>query len=166
MSYAIHILQLIVGLIPWYLRKELLIDWVDSLLSPLQTINDKLVNLSNEIRYRTAFNGQSILLKHVLNDKFDPIDRGIYISDGNIMPAVYHFFSPETNPVQAYTWNAAETNLSGQVFTFFMSELETDYYEFVVNVPISLGILTTDALLNGIIKYYKLAGKRYIINLY
>ncbi len=43
MTYAIHILQLIVGLIPWYLRKELLVDWLDCLLHPLQHLNDKLV---------------------------------------------------------------------------------------------------------------------------
>ena len=82
------------------------------------------------------------------------------------MPVLYSFYSQEQNSAQAYIWNAAETPLSGQVFTFFMSELVTDYYEFVVNVPISLGIATNDVLLNGIITYYKLAGKRYIINLY
>lgn len=166
MIYAIHILKLIFGLVPWYLRQPLMIDWIDSLLHPLQHTNDKLVSLANAVRYKTAFNGQIIRIEHVLNDTFDFINRGIYIEDGNVMPIAYYFNSNESNPIQAYTWGASETNLSGQIFTFFMSELETDYYEFIVNVPITLGLATNDDMLNAIIKYYKLAGKRYIINLY
>jgi hypothetical protein len=165
-DYSIHILKLIAGLSPHYLRQNRYMDWMDVLLSPFQHVNDWLVSLTHHIRYRTAFTGQVILLEHLLNDIFDPVSRGIYITDGNAIPISITYLESEINTPPIYTWLEVETQLTPSIFTFMESELEVSYFDFVVHVPIGLGLVPANARLHAWVKKYKIAGKRYTINLY
>ena len=163
-NYFIHIYQLVYHLVPYYLRTDFLLQWLSALLHPLQSINLSLYHLANSIRYKTAFNGSVILLEHVLNDTFDPDDRGIYIEDGEIIPYLYESFEDEN--ITQFVYNQAETATYGETYSFFQSEIEANYVDFIVNIPAGLGLLTTSPRLLAYINYYKLTGKSYRINLY
>ena len=79
--FNINVRDIALKLVPPLLRKTKLVEFLYSIIKPLQTINDSFSLFRNDIDYALSFNAQIIYLEHFLNDKYDPNLRRIYITD-------------------------------------------------------------------------------------
>lgn len=146
-------------LIPGRIRTTKFKDWIGALLAPLQSLNVAFAEYVSTTRYDLSFNGQVVYLEHILNDKFDDVDRRIYIDD----PAGQQVFTP-------YLFNRVEQqppliirNKSEALptpFLYNVPELVVTN-DFVVHVPISVFNSTVEAQMKALMNKYRIAGKRY-----
>jgi len=92
---------------PDLLRRPRRINFVKAAIKPLRNIYKKVTKAGEDLYYATVFNGEVLYLETALNDRFDPIDRGIYITD---MPDnLYIFFYDELREeeIEYLSWNVA-----------------------------------------------------------
>lgn len=138
-------------MLPTFLRKPALVAYLQSLIAPIDTIH-YLWKQNREIQWYTIIHtGQVCKLRKVLNDALDPIDRRIYIDDGNAFPRKYIYTGAEKKPV-----------FLGKMFIYRNSEYLNTGADFIVFAPQYI-IDTKINELNALILFYKLASKRYQI---
>jgi len=101
--------------------------------------------------YKLNHTGQVCLLRKVLNDALDAVDRRIYIEDGNSFPRKYIYTGAENKPV-----------FLGKMFIYRNSEYLNTGADFIVFAPQEI-IDNKINELNALIIFYKLASKRYQI---
>ncbi|MDO5106591.1 hypothetical protein, partial [Capnocytophaga sp.] len=148
-------------------RKSKILAFLRLLITPLKRIHydfSQKRNNQNGDLYRLKHNGQVCYLRKVLNDNFDKEQRRIKIIDGNQFKAKYIYTEGEQKPVY--------------LGTMYLNR-DVDYAEtgvdFIVKIPLEvwkrqktetnqIGELRFYAI-EALIDYYKLAGKRYIIEL-
>lgn len=82
-KYDVNIGKLAVQLLPMCLRGGILKAMVRAFATPLQYVSDAFEALREVEDYRITHNGQVCYLRAALNDKFDPMLRGIDIVDGD-----------------------------------------------------------------------------------
>lgn len=151
-------------LTPPFLRKPKLIDWLITLLKPLEETNYKFKAFRRQAIYKVTHNGQVVYLQKVLRDAYDNEQRRILIQDAFSIDPLYIY--PEANQLPAYIYSEAENQ---PVYLYDNSIFDAGDYDFVVLFPLELKPLTdfeTNILeiqIKSLINYYKLASKRYII---
>lgn len=151
-------------LTPPFLRKPKLIDWLITLLKPLEEVNYKFKAFRRQAIYKVTHNGQVVYLQKVLRDAYDNEQRRILIQDAFSRDPLYIY--PEANQLPAYIYSEAENQ---PVYLYDNSIFDAGDYDFVVLFPLKLKPLTdfeTNILeiqIKSLINYYKLASKRYII---
>lgn len=167
--YNIDFDKLVGLLTPTFLRKERMLAWLRIFVMPLKTLHYELMQRrdlrnSNSDLYRLAHNGQVCYLRKALNDNFDNKERRITLSDGNLYKPQYIYTEAENKPRYLGTMHLYR---------------EVDYsdtgVDFIVKVPLEVwqaqktetGRIGEYRFYNmeALINYYKLAGKRYIIEL-
>jgi hypothetical protein len=80
--FNINFGQLISDLTPdRYRGKTVLFEWHTLLYSQIKSLHTIFINYREELLYKTRFNSQVIYLEKRLNDRFDNINRGIYIDN-------------------------------------------------------------------------------------
>ena len=67
--------------LPNALRQPTIKMWFSSLLKPLNLLHLDFLNFRAEVLYRANHNSQIVYMEAMLNDKFDPLGRGIYIAN-------------------------------------------------------------------------------------
>ena len=82
MWYKIDYKQLSASLLPTFLRQTLHVRWLWALLRPLEVLHETWLKMRAENLYKLQHSGQVCYLRKVLNDRFDPELRRIYINDG------------------------------------------------------------------------------------
>ncbi|OWP76524.1 hypothetical protein [Flavobacterium oreochromis] len=152
MWFEIDYKKLAVLLLPIALRKRKTIAFVHCLTQPIDTVYQDWKQKRADDWYKLAHNGQVCKMEGALNDEFDPVQRRIYIDDGDSFPQEYIFTEEENE----------EVFLDDTLFVFSEDEYENTGVDFVVFVPYEL-VDANIHKLNYLIKYYKLAGKRYRI---
>lgn len=102
--------------LPWFMRKDKWKGLLDTLLTPFVAFHNDFVSNRNRVRYNMAFNGQTMNLEHVLNDRWDNNLRGIYIDTVPSIVGLYIYNKPEMKPkVYVYRkWDAAHTYVQGE----------------------------------------------------
>jgi hypothetical protein len=136
-------------MLPTFLRKPILVSYVQALLEPIADLHYKW-NVKRELDwYKLKHTGQVCYLRKVLNDQLDISDRRIYIVDGDSFPRKYIYTQPERKPV-----------FLGKMFIYQNSEYVGTGVDFTVCVP-KLLYDTKIHELHALIKFYKLASKRY-----
>ena len=106
-----------------------------------------------DITYQT---GQVAHLELVLNDRFDPILKRIFIGPGIYPPRVYIYTAAEQKPLYIYT--AAENQ---PVYMYSEGEYINGVFDFVVNVP--NGLPYEETSIAAVVDRYKRDGKNYKI---
>ncbi len=145
--------------IPNQWRKPKFKDWIKVFLSGIKSIHLEFLSFRDDTTYWLYFNGQIIYLEHVLDDQFDPINRGIYIENTADVQYYYLYNNIEQQPV--YLNNASE-NASAD---YLLNESEyNNVYTFIVWVPSSVQF--DEFKMRAIIDRYRLAGKTYTIQTY
>jgi hypothetical protein len=93
-------------------------------------------------------------LQAVLNDYFEFVRRRIYITDADVLDwSRFLWREPEDKPVMLGIFLLGRENFIG-----------ADSIDFAVHIPSDLNLSNDDYnRMNSIIRYYKLASKRYII---
>jgi len=101
--------------VPMHLQKVRRLEWIHSLLKPLKAIHDELLLAREDSIYKVAYTSQVIYLEKILNDKFDNVNRGIYIADTTLFNSNYIYKKIESKPaVYLYRkWNAATAYILG-----------------------------------------------------
>ena len=138
-------------------RDVVSIQFLKVMLRPLNDLYYKWYNWRIDNIYKLEHNGQICYLRGSLNDKFDPVDRRIYIGNGLLYDTQYIFTEAEDIDVWLETEPEAET-------LWLRTEPETadTGLDFIVYVPETIYDTQIDAL-HAHIKLYKAGGKRYNI---
>lgn len=149
---TINFLELIERLLPTFLRKKVYLIILASCVRPLTEIYE-------ETLYKMQHDSRVINLEKMLNEYFEvpnysPMNHNgskkIYISDAPVPDSKYIFQVLENQPMYlgpVYLGNENPVN-----------------YKFIVNIPETY--VFVEANLRKLINYYKLAGKKYIIQTY
>lgn len=150
-------------LIPAQIRGVRFVAWLGSLFAPLQSLNTTFKTWGDGVRYNLQFTGQVIYLEHILNDLFDLVLRRTFITDPAGTYAITTIF---WNRVEAqatvYCWNIAEAQ-PAQITLRNFSEVFVTGYDFLVKIPSALNVTLTKNQMRKIIDRYRMAGKRYNI---
>ena len=77
--FNIDLYKIIPWLLPFRYRVVFNIEYIRVLLTPLVTIYNNLLTLSNTTRYRVQHTGQVCYITGALNDAFDITNRGIKV---------------------------------------------------------------------------------------
>lgn len=144
---------------PSWFRRTFNMDYLYACIKGLRDVYEYLIAFRSDVEYELQFTGQVIYLEHILNDKFDPVNRLIFIEDAADVEYLYIYNNsePETGP---YVYNNSET--FNDLYLQTTSE-QISNQAFIINIP-STGINQTQ--LKAVVDKYKLAGKIYSINIY
>lgn len=157
MWYKIEFNGLSILLLPTFLRKEIIVGFVQALLTPIGSLHYLWLNWRFENIYKIEHSGQVCYLRKSLNDKFDPILRRIRIGEGNLHETTYIYTEVELQDVFLHT------EIENDVL-WLRTEAETadTGLDFIVFVPQE--VYNSDFFgLHAQIKFYKAGGKRYNI---
>ena len=138
--------------------------WLKALIAPVKSIDDAFQTNRNNNLYRLAHNGQVCYLTAVLNDTFDPVDRGIYINDGVFDEPIYVFLDAEEEPVYIDLEGEIGTGVIEEpdpVSCWLESEVVTIVYFFIVHVPTAVESLPgySETWLRSVIDEYRLPSR-------
>lgn len=148
----------IYNVLPTFLRKQNLTDFLEALLSPLKRLFDLLVSFRNGNLYRLDITSQVCKLEKMLNDRYDPEQRRITITDGEFVPEEFIYKSVEKRDISVYL-NSENDNVPVYKFIEFGSK----YSDFIVNVPGSVAFDLSE--MTALIHMYKLASKIFTIKI-
>ncbi|MDA6072095.1 hypothetical protein NJT12_20930 [Flavobacterium sp. AC] len=148
---------LVVNLTPTFLRKPALIAYANALVSQVQSLHYKWYNWRIDNIYKIEHTWQVCYLRGSLNDKFDPIERRIYIGNGLLYETQYIFTEAEEQDVWLETESEPET-----IWLRTESETADTGLDFIVYAPEEIYKTQLDAL-HAHVKFYKAGGKRYNI---
>lgn len=150
--------RLIRWLLPVRLRQPKLFAFLIAITEPIRVYNyqrfKKFEEMSwYDLKYQT---GQVAYLEYVLNDKFDAVQKRIWIGSGTAPDRIYIYTSAETMPL--YIFTSLETN---PVYIYTSAEQSQGqmFYDFTVNVP--HGLPFADSTIKAVIDRYKRDGKSY-----
>ena len=151
MWYNIDYNRLTILLLPTFLRKPVLIGYIQSLISPIDNLYYKWFSFREDNLYKVKHTGQICKLRKALNDRFDPMLRRIIIGDGNRYRRQYLYTTPENRP-----------KYLGTMFLHQNSDYADTGVDFIVFVPAQI-INQLPYELKAVIDFYKAGGKRYKI---
>lgn len=155
-KYDVNYSKLSVLLLPMCLRGGRVQAMASILMSPMVSLRNELVDFKEEKHYRLTHNSQTCYMRAVLNDRFDPKERGITITE-------------EGDDEQPLVLHNRETSLFLRVKRreFGSSRLFRRGYGgignigFWVNIPSRLKKNIGIDLVRAVVDVYKLAGVRY-----
>lgn len=152
-------------IIPLKIRGIIIQQTLQSLLAPLQAINDIFITYVKKTRYNSSFNGQVIYLEHILNDTVDNLLRRIYITDKLIaqFDVNYIYYQIEQQPDDLIIYYKAET--APNEYLFYGGEY-TFTPHFIVHVPLQYNTPSIITSIKNIVNTYKIAGKIYTIQFF
>lgn len=143
--------------LPTMLRKPSTAYFIQILLKPLVSLYDKWKNWRQDNIYKLEHTGQVCSLEGSLNDKFDFIERRIYITDGQLYKTFYIYTEGENQHRFMHTESEEET-----IYLRTEDETADTGLDFIVFVPKSVYDNQLHAL-HAHIKFYKAGGRRYNI---
>lgn len=129
-----------------------------SIIEPIKSLLAQLNLFRTATTEKLSYNGQVCSLERLLNDRFDSVNREIFISDAASVYAVIAYPSEDVDrriiisdtPVIAYDESIIGDNLN----------------KFIVNIPDSNEVRLLDNQIKATVQLYKLAGKVFIIKFY
>ena len=98
MWYSINYNILAIQLLPTFLRKNRIISFLKVLILPIDRLYYQWFMFRKDNLYKLAHTGQVCYLRKVLNDRFDPSQRRIYIGNGNKYTRSYIYTHAENKP--------------------------------------------------------------------
>lgn len=155
-KYNINYGKLSTLLLPMCLRGARLQSIASVLLSPLVGLRNELVAFKDEKHYRMTHNGQTCYLRAALNDRFDPIERGIFITeegDGN-NGIILHERSKER-------FTRIKRREDGITELFRRGYAGVGNIDFWVNIPTRLQDCVSNDVVRAVVDIYKLTSVRY-----
>lgn len=151
MWYKVDFKKLVVLLLPISLRQPLLIALFQVFIEPLENIHYEFTEKRTDTLYKIAHNGQVCYMRKALNDKFDRVDRRVKIIEGNQYQREYIYTEAEKKP-----------KYLGVIYIREDADYADTGVDFIVQIPEKM---YKKYEVEAIIDYYKLASKRYKIEL-
>lgn len=129
--------------------------WIECLLKPIDWLNSIFADYADKAYYRLAINGQVIYLEHYLNDLFDSVNRGIYISDDNLVIPPYIYNQDHKG---LYLYN------SGDPIILYNDADFEGQGSFIVNVPGSISLTESlEKRIRAAVNRYRQAGALFTV---
>lgn len=155
--YTIDFYRMVALLLPIILRNQVILALCQSLVLPLVFLDDTFSSFRQDIDYKINHNSQICYLQSLLNDVFDFSTRGIYIADApEVVWDRFLWTEAENKPIMLGTFM-----LQGEKF------IGANSIDFIVYVPLRLNLNNNDfTRMNALVRYYKLASKRFDIQTY
>ena len=155
--YDLNIFKQIKRELPFLQRKPKRAAFLRDLLSRMQTVRDDFFNVYRpDVVERAKYNSQTIVLEYILNKKFDPTLKRIYIVNFlTILRYVYIYKKSENKPTYIYKKSEAKP-----LYLFKGSEYAIDF-DFIVHCPVTLA--GQDKQVRAEIDKYKVAGVNYTV---
>ena len=143
---------------PVRLRMAIHYAWLKCLAAPRNWLYGVFkANRANNL-YIIAHNGQVCKLEAVLNDTFDPVNRGIYITDGAALDPLFVYTVPEAKPLAL----GKRSEIGSTTYTnprplYTNNEVNSFGASFIINIPMAVAY---DAdRLKSLVNYYRLVGR-------
>lgn len=149
-------------LIPTFLRKSKITAFIQVLISPIVALYNEFISFRSLQKNRIHHTGQVIYFEKILNDTFDPVNRGISISDGVRINPVILYNNIESQAYPVYIYNSSEDHPN---YVYNLGEFNSQY-DFIINLPAIIYNQIDVPYLIATVELYKLAGKRYQIQTY
>ena len=137
--------------------------WLRALLSPLRGLHILFTSFRTDNLYYLAHNGQVCFLEAVLNDTFDNVSRGIFISDPVYHDPLFLYRRTELNPL----WLGRRSEVGATPYPdpeWFYTDAEVYLLTvdtFIVNVPSAITLDTnTISRMKALIDKYRLVSKK------
>jgi len=188
MNLLINYKNIAVNILPHFLRKDNLKNWVYAFIKPLETlhndvtkpvfsfgqINKAFYQWYSYIHNFLRFNGQIIYLEKYLNSIYYPTLADPNFLTGETWHSLGGMWILDTASSSIkYVYNKSEGlppiyvyNLSENIPVYLYNTSEVGTYDFIVLVPVADYTTAMVPLLTARINQYKLAGKRYLIATY
>jgi hypothetical protein len=97
--YYIDFDKLVNWLVPAYIRKQIITNWLIVLVGPVVTVYQNFIRFRNQKLYDLSITPQVCFLQKLLNDRYDFTLRRIIIVDGIDKPPTYIFLDAELKPL-------------------------------------------------------------------
>lgn len=153
MWFNVNWKKLAVLLTPTFLRSELMKSWIELLMEGINEVHYNWLTFRKSNIYILAHNSQVCYLRGTLNDRFDNEQRRILIVDGNKYEREYIYTRGEQKPY-----------FLGTLFIYSREDYADTGVDFIVRVPSDL--IYNEVEMQALIKFYKLASKRFKIEKY
>lgn len=136
---------------PSFLRKDRLTGLLQSIIFPVKQLFEIFKKFREAKIYELTHSGQIFSLENVLNDRFDQIDRRIYITDGLTKDRTYIYTRDENKAVYL-----------GNLFLYNRGDYADTGVDFIVWVPNAIVISLEEMYeLRASVNKYKIDPKRF-----
>lgn len=168
MRYKINIDKLVNDLVPPTLRGRWHVKLIQSIMQPLQILNDQFVQYAKDKHIEARMTSQIMYFEWFLNYKLkyhfvDPDGQITIVDRSNLGVPIYHSPNEETFVL----WSKDSTDVEHPVFYNKSDELKVEAHSFIVSCPAIKSESQEEFLY--MLKYwvdrYKTAGKTYIIKI-
>lgn len=172
MRYYINFDKTINQFVPHYIGGRKLILLLQSLMSPLQTVNDSFVEWAKETRIEASMTSQIFKFEWFLNRKFKKYflngEGQISIKNGEKLGvAIYHQSADIAETDNMVLYQESEGAITGEPLFYADEKTDESSVSFTVFTPqIDEKLITCEAYLAMMSYYidkYRLAGKTYNI---
>lgn len=158
--FNIDFRHIVYNLTPYFLRSDANLSFLYSLVEAVGELNVVFNSFRDNTLYLLQFTSQIIYLEHYLNDQFDPIGRGIYITNLEELDWVFLYNFIEQKP-PLFIFNKAEA--ATPVYFKNFSELINEN-NFIINIPVA--VTYVENVVRAKVDFYNQAGKNYTIVTY
>lgn len=159
MKYNFNITKSIKAMIPAFMRREKQVDWLVSLTRPIVFVHNQFLIFIDDTEKRLKWNGQSISIKYLLQDKFD---GSFDIINQNLTARPFYVYGAgDTRNPKVFNSGNMLNPLALEV-----NEFDPDAVDFIINVSsATIPDEPTKEEVIALVKEYKLHSKRFKINL-
>jgi hypothetical protein len=175
MQYQVDFIEQAYALLPPFIRKTKMWQFLTLPIWSLQLLYLQFSNLRYETLYQLKYNGQKIALQQILNERFSYGGANIYIEDyEDVLPRNYIYLTSEVSQTsQLYLWTSQE--IEGEVDNATpVHLLSTADYNAVPDFIIYINQWLYDVIdadnrmsyFESTINRRKMAGKKYTIQTY
>lgn len=150
-------------LLPTFLRGARMVAWLKCLVSPIQLLHQYFLEFRLDAIYKVEHTPQVYSMELVLNEEFDPVEKRIYITDGEYFEQLYLFSPQEQQPIYVF-----EQSESQPVYVYAQNDPEATSVDFNVVLPLTFQnafLVGTNERnkLEALINFYRLPDKTYKI---
>lgn len=172
-SYRINMDRLVNQLVPHYLGGRKLILYLQSLLQPLNSLNQTWKERADDMRIEAAMTSQVIMLEYFLNKKYKKYfadqSKHIVISDGSVNGVPLYWEGNSAVGISSFpVYNEGESAVSGhepQPLRWKDEKAAHNEVSFTVSCPTINTQMITQAEVEAMIIYwvnrYRIAGKKF-----
>lgn len=137
-KYKVDFQNYVVNSLAYFYRFQWLKDFLFSIISTIQTINDEFYQTIFQINDYLGYTAQHLAMEELLNDKYDSELRRIFITENNIAGTIVDIYKKtETNPNPILIYKKTEIN-PAPIVVYKRSEYPVAIYDFTINIPVSL----------------------------
>lgn len=146
--------------IPERLRNPVLTAFVMVMVSPVVLLYNSLLSFRALVLYKLTITPQVVFLEKLLNDRYDNVERRIFIADGKQYTPTFLFTKAELKPF--FLFRKAEVGFLEKYF-FLKNETGQFTWDFVIHIPAVINFNQNELV--ALVNTYKLPAKTFKIKI-